>query len=352
MALRWIANGAVLGGTVLAAALLAPGASGSTVPQKKPIGPSVTLKFESYNASTDPLTLWATAYAKQVAKDSGGAVQIQIYPNSELVSQAGVATALETDSIPMGLSALNSIAPGAPSLTGLDLEDDPYETGGYAATRAVMQSLKVRGIVNAAMKGVNLEMIGSCVQGQNAIVSTIPQENLTEMKGVKTRVANTTSGASVSAYGADPVVIPIGSTYQAFLLHTADAALSNVPNDYGYDWYQVAKYINQVAFQWVDVNMFINTTALAQMNKAEQKIVVDDATNSAASCDSAEQKYDNTVLHAMEGAGATNTGFSSKAAQKAFDASFTTLAQQEDNASPLAQTLSKAFKQIVKQYPS
>ena len=345
-----IAGGGAASGVVLTGNSTKAPATPVAVSQKKPIGPHVTLKFETYNTTNDPVTLWAESYAKQVAKDTGGAVQIQVYPNSELVSQSGASTALESDSVQMGFDGLNSIAPTSPAVTGVDLELDPYATVNYAATKAAMQSFRVRGTLNSALNKVNLQLIGSCIQGQNAIVSTKPQENLAQMKGVATRVANTISGAGVAAYGGTPVVIPIGSTYQGFLLHTVDAALSNVNNDYGYSWYQVAKYVNQVGYEWVDVNMFINTHALSSMSKAEQKVVVDDATSSAPSCDAAEQRYDLTVLHAMQDAGVRNTGFSSKAAAKAFENSFNAVKHQESTASHVAKALATEFAQLNKQY--
>ena len=347
---RSIGTGALAGAVLAACAAAAPIASAHTIAQKKPIGPSVSLKFETYNTTTDPVTLWANDYARKVARDSGGAVQITVYPNSELVSQAGAAQALETGAIPIGFTGLPSVAPTSAAENGVDLPADPYESVGYAATKAAMQSLKVRGLLNAALKNVNLELIGNCIQGQNAIISNIPQENLAEMAGVKTRAASTNSAADISAYGGNPVVVPIASTYQAFLLHTVSAAVSNYANDYGYSWYQVAKYINPIAIEYTEVSMFINTQALSSMNKAEQKVVVSDALATAPSCDAAEQKYNLTVLHAMEQQGTVVTGFDSKADAAAFKARFAQRIQQSNSSSPLAETLSKVFAQLNKQY--
>ena len=337
--------------TTLGAFALAAPAAGARVAPQKAFGPSVSLNFETYDTTTDPTTLWAERYAAEVHKDTKGAVTINVYANGELVSQSGAPTALETDSIPMGFAGLNAIAPTSPYTVGVDLPLDLYVTPSYGSALAAAQSIKARGIINGGLSHVNLEDIGTCIQGPSALVSKTPIQNLSEAAGHKMRVATALSGQVVTDMGSTPTIVSIGSTYQALLVNTVDSVSSSAPNDYGYSWYQVAPYLDVLPFNWVPVNMFINTTALSTMNKAEQKVVVSDATSSAPTCDKAEVKYNQTIEHAMEQSGAHVVGFDNAADAKAFENACAQTTVQDETQSPIAAALTKVYKVLNKQYP-
>ena len=333
--------------TAMAFGASASGAS--AVAQKKPIGPSVTFNFEDYNASSDPATIWAQQYAAQVQRDTGGAVKINVYPNSELVSQAGAPNALETNSIQMGFAGLAALAPTSPYLPGIDLPVDPFMTPTYGAAKAVAQSAKVRNLINTVLPKVGLRLVASCVQAPNAVASTVPLTSISDFQGLKIRVANTGAGATQSALGALPTVLSIGSVYQAFLLKTFTAAVSSVPNSFLYSWYQVAKYMDMIPFSWVELQMFVNSTAYAQLNAAEKQVLIGDALRSAESCDKAEQKANLTDAHAMEQSG-TQLVYPKSLAP--FIAAERSLTAQEQTESPLAVQLTKLFNQFNREYKS
>ena len=340
-----IRRGLIISASVVTTLFTSPGAFASATSHIKPIGPSVVLKFEDDDATTDPATIWANNLASEMAKQSGGAVQIQVYPNSELVSQAGAGTAVETNSIQMGYINLSTLAASAPQLTGIDLEDDPFFEPTLKQADAVMQSVQMKNLINSATSSVNLRLIGGCVQSPAYIISTVPYATISSFSGVKMRVANTANAAMVAPWGAFPTVISLGSVYQAFLLHTFTAALSSSANDFENSWYQVAKYVDEIPTEWSSQVLFINNTAFSSMNAAERKLLLADSVKSGAACDTSEKKFQLTIVHALQTNGTT---FVVPKSTKPFIASEASVRAAEIAASPLAEKVNKLIVAIDK----
>jgi TRAP-type C4-dicarboxylate transport system substrate-binding protein len=306
--------------------------------------PHVTLRLADYLATTDPWTLWVEQFAKKVSADTKGAVTIKVYPNSELVSQANYLDSLRSGDVDMSNAGPTDLADLGTGALGLDVAVTPGLNTTWAQADSIANSAQALTMQNAVLKPFGVQILSTCLEGWSAFVSKTPVSSLSQLSGMKVRVAASADVTLTKALGGDPDVIPIGDTYEALQLGTVSGVLSNVGNIYTNQWYKVAKYVDLIPVRMSYQELAVNAKSWAKLSASEQQVVKKDATGTSQACNTAIETQSNSYTKTMQKAGAVIVQPSDLTAWKNATSSIRTSAY---NASPLAKKLSSLYVHLV-----
>jgi TRAP-type C4-dicarboxylate transport system substrate-binding protein len=299
--------------------------------------PHVTLRIGDYLAGSDPWTTWAQHLATKVAADTSGAVQMKVYPDAQLVSQSGYLQAIRSGSVDLTVAGDSELATVNDDATGLAVSDVPFRDGNWQQANAITLSKQVRDVQNQALSGAGVRILSTCTEGFSALVTRTPVSSLSQLKGLKIRVAAPADAEIMKALGANPVQIAIGDTYEALQLNTAAGAFSTVANIYGQQWYKVARNVDLLPIRMANESLVINSASFNRLSQHEQQVLATDAAAATQQCDDAVQAAATTDENAMKTAGANLV---QPAGLQPFDQATSSLRDQADAASPLARKLS------------
>lgn len=325
-------------------ALAGCGSSNSASDQSKGGQPRVTLRLGDYLASSDPWTKWAKDLATKVAADTNGAVEIKVYPDGQLVSQASYLQAIGSGSVDLTVAGDSELATINPAAAGLAVSDVPFRDQTWSQANAITLSSDVRDGQNEALSGAGVKILSTCTEGFSAIVTKKPVTTVDQLKGMKIRVAAPADADILKALGANPTQIAIGDTYEALQLGTVDGAFSTIPNIYGQQWYKVAKNVDDLPIRMANESLVINAKSLAKLSASEQQVLEKDSADATQACDDAVKDAADDDEQQMKAAGASIVEPSDLSG---FDSATAPLRDAADAATPLAKKLSALESQIV-----
>jgi TRAP-type C4-dicarboxylate transport system substrate-binding protein len=307
--------------------------------------PKVTLRVGDYLAGSDPWTAWAQDLAKKVSADTSGAVQMKVYPDAQLVSQSGYLQAIRSGSVDLTVAGDSELATVNDDATGLAVSDVPFRDGNWQGADAITLSDDVRTAQNQALQSAGVQILSTCTEGFSALVTSKPVSSLSDIKGLKIRVAAPADAEIMKALGANPVQIAIGDTYEALQLHTAAGAFSTVANIYGQQWYKVTKNVDLLPIRMANESLVINSASMARLSKHEQQVLRQDAAAATQQCDDAVQAAATKDEDTMKAAGANMV---QPAGLQGFDEATSSLRDKADAASRLATKLSAIEDDLTK----
>jgi TRAP-type C4-dicarboxylate transport system substrate-binding protein len=290
---------ATLAATGVAAAMLA--GCGSSGGSSAGGGNGSSLKMEDYLSSQEPWTAWAQNVTTKVSADTGGSVQIKVYPDGQLVSQSGALQAIRSRSVDLGV--IPDIA-GGELAEGFSVADGPFYTSTWEQSQSITTSNEVRDYQNQLLKPFKLRLLASCTEGFNYLLTQTPVHSMSDLKGLKIRVPDKQSADEVAAIGATPVTIAIGDVYEALQLHTVVGAYSALTNFYSQHWYEAAKNVDLIPLSMSYVDLVMNLDAWNGLSAADQQKVSDDAAAAIPACSTAEQAETKKIESEIEAGGA------------------------------------------------
>jgi TRAP-type C4-dicarboxylate transport system substrate-binding protein len=266
--------------------------------------PHVTLRLGDYLAGSDPWTKWAQELSKKVAADTSGAVQITVYPDAQLVSQSGYLQAIRSGSVDLSVAGDSELATVNSDAAGLAVSDVPFRDANWQQADAITLSSDVRDAQNQALRSAGVHILSTCTEGFSALVTNSPVSSLSQLKGMKIRVAAPADADIMKSLGANPVQIAIGDTYEALQLHTAAGAFSTTANIYGQQWYKVTKNVDLLPIRMANESLVINSNSLSRLSAHEQQVLEQDSADATQGCDDAVQAAATTDQNTMQSAGA------------------------------------------------
>lgn len=286
---------------VLVAAISLAGCGSSGTSGGSASGKGASLKLEDYLSSQEPWTGWAQNLVTKVSTDTGGAVQIKVFPDGQLVSQSGALQAIRSRSVDLGV--VPDIA-GGELAPGFSVADGPFFTSTWDQSAAITKSDQVRDYQNTLLKPFKLRLLASCTEGFNYLLTQQPIHSMADLKGLKIRVPDQQSADEVSAIGATPVTIAIGDVYEALQLHTVVGAYSALTNFYSQHWYEAAKNVDLIPLSMSYVDLVMNLDAWNGLSAKQQQKVSADAAGAVQACSTAEQGETKKIESEIEAGGA------------------------------------------------
>ena len=231
-----------------------------------------SLKLADGQEPTHPVNVRARQAAAAIAKETAGAVQIEIFPNAQLGADPDILTQLRSggiDLINMGSDVLTTLVPVA-GILNLGFAFANYDQvwkamdGGLGAYLAA-QTAKV-GITQLGRSWDN--------GFRQITTSTHPITDPASLKGFKIRVPPAPMLTSLfKALGAAPTPVNFNELYSALQTHLVDGEENALPIIATAKLYEVQKYCSLTNHSWSAYLILANSARFAALPKKYQDII-------------------------------------------------------------------------------
>lgn len=253
--------------TLIRGALALPFAAAATQARAA----TLTLRLAHTAAATEPYQIGFENFRAAIEKAAGSAINVEIFPNSELGNETSVLKSLQNGTIAIATVANATLANFVPDLHLFDLpflfRDRPqaYQVLDGSIGRSMAKPLAEKGFV----------LLGYYEAGvRNILNNRHPINDLADFKGMKVRVVPSSINIDTfRALGADPVPLPYGELYTALQTHVVDAAEAANSNYYAQKFYEVAPYYAVVQWQILVAPVVMSKRIFDRLSPAQQTLI-------------------------------------------------------------------------------
>jgi TRAP-type transport system periplasmic protein len=218
--------------------------------------------------------------ADAIRQDTGGRVDMQVYPASQLGSEPAMISQVRSGALDFMSTAgtnLQSLVPSA-GINGV-----AFAFKDYSVVWAAMDG-ELGGYVRAALAKANVYAFDKCLDNgyRNITTSTKPIMMPEDLKGLKIRVPGIPLWISMfKALGAAPTAIPFGELYSALQTKVVDGQENPLPLIQSAKLYEVQKFCALTGHTWDGHFIFGNARKLQSLPKEVQEAITNHF-NSAA----------------------------------------------------------------------
>ncbi len=235
-----------------------------------------TLNINSALTTDDPLFKGLEAYKQKVEADTKGAVEVRLFPSSQLgkdedvleQARAGGNVAVVVDGGRLAVYTKEFGILGAPFLAQ-----------GYDGIRKVVTSDIFEGWAKKLHDDAGLQVLSfNWWQGERNLLTNVPVKTPADLKGIRMR----TPGApvwmeTIKAMGATPTPMGWTDVYPALQQHVIDGAEAQDPAVWGARLYEVIKYITKTGHINLITGVVTSAGWFDKLPADIQKILRDDA---------------------------------------------------------------------------
>lgn len=224
----------------------------------------------------DPLSAWFRAFEKGVEEKSGGRIDVQFFPASQLGPIPATVEGTVMGTIEMTMPAIGF-------LVGLDPRFQVFDAEGlFDSELHALKTLSdpaVRAMMADFGAKAGVEPLAVWPSGQMIIVSKDPITTVDEMKGKKIRSAGATTLVikPFEALGIGPVAMPLGDVLPGIQTGQIDGATINLPVAIGFKYADVAKNVLYMPKKFAIIGGLVNTGFLKQIGPELEAIVREEA---------------------------------------------------------------------------
>ena len=207
-------------------------------------------------------------FVADVAKATGGKLQIQVHSGGSLIKHPEIKRAVQTGQVPIG-ELLISVLANESALFAFD--SNPFLANSYAKERRLWHI--ARPYIRKKLDSQGLVLLYSVPWPPQGIYTKKPIESLSDLKGIKFRTYSPVTSRFAELIGATPTTVQVPDIPQAFKTGLVDAMITSGAT--GVDsqaWDYLSYYYDTQAF--LPQNMVIvNKAAFHKLPAAEQKAV-------------------------------------------------------------------------------
>ena len=231
---------------------------------------AIKLKYGTAFPADHPGTLRIKEAAEAINKDTGGKVDLQVYPTSQLGSEPDMISQTRAGSIDIMSTAgtnLQTLVPTA-GINGV-----AFAFKDYAAVWAAMDG-DLGAYVRSAMAKVNLYAYDKVLDNgyRNITSATKPINTPADLKGFKIRVPGIPLWISMfQALGASPTAIPFGELYSSLQTKVVDGQENPLALIQSAKLYEVQKFCSLTGHTWDGHFIFGNAKKLQALPKEVQE---------------------------------------------------------------------------------
>lgn len=232
-----------------------------------------TLKIGSSVAENDPVTRGLWAFEKMVEEKTEGAVQVEIYPASQLgadedlIEQAtmGTGVGLITDSGRLGTYVNDYSILGAPYLV------DNYEEALKLLETSVYDDM----LEELASHGLRV-LSGNWYAGTRQLFMKQEVKTPADLKGLRVRSSGSAIvSGTVGAMGADPTVLPWSEAYSGLQQKVIDGLEAHYSAAVGSSIFEVSSHLCKTGhFQHI-LNLVISDSWFKSLPEEYQQILIE-----------------------------------------------------------------------------
>lgn len=256
---------------LLAVLLIVAGTGYGAVSTASPVSTRITLNLADVLPDSDPGTLALNNFARLVSANTGGAVQITVYPHAQLATEKTIVTALRSGTVDMGMAAV-SFWTGL--IRGIDALGWPYAVTSWKQASAIGANDAVNAYYRSVFSKEGVVFIAALPYTWKELPSTRPVTAPGDLRGMKIRTAGGTGTTFLPLFGAVAPVLSNSELYQALLTHTVQAANLSTSQTISLKVYEVAKYFTMYNLYMIWLPVFINQGAWGKLTKPEQDVML------------------------------------------------------------------------------
>ena len=232
----------------------------------------IKLKYGTAFPADHPGTVRIKEAAEAIRKDTGGKVDLQVYPASQLGSEPDMISQTRSGGIDFMSTAgtnLQTLVPTA-GINGV-----AFAFKDYGVVWAAMDG-ELGGHVRDTLRKVNLYVFEKCLDNgyRNITSASKPINTPDDLKGFKIRVPGIAMWVAMfKALGASPTVIPFGELYTALQTKVVDGQENPLPLISSAKLYEVQKYCSLTGHTWDGHFIFANAKKFNGLPKEVQQSI-------------------------------------------------------------------------------
>ncbi len=208
-------------------------------------------------------------FAEEVAKASGGQLQITVHSNGALIKMPEIKRAVQTGQVPVG-EVLVSVLANEAAIFAFD--SNPFLANSYSKADKLWKV--ARPIVEKRLDSQGIQLLYSVPWPPQGIYSKKDLNSLSDLKGIKFRTYNPTTSRFAELVGAIPTTVQVPEVPQAFRTGLVDAMITSGAT--GVDtqaWDYLSHYYDTQAMLPQNI-VFVSKATFAKLDAATQKAML------------------------------------------------------------------------------
>lgn len=244
-----------------------------------PVFAKTVLKLGHIAEPSHPYAQGADYFAKLVAEKSGGDLEIQIFPSSQLGNQKELTEGLIYGTIDMALTGTAALGQFQPKISLFDL---PFlfknRDHAYRALDSVGMDL------GKELEPHGIKLLGFMENGIRHLTNNVrPIKTPADMAGLKIRVMpNKIYIATMKALGASPTPMAFSELYSALQQGTVDGQENPSAHIYTKHFYEVQKYASLTAHAYSAEPMLISMATWERLTDKQKTVIQESAVEAIA----------------------------------------------------------------------
>ncbi|MBS0335835.1 MAG: TRAP transporter substrate-binding protein [Proteobacteria bacterium] len=211
-------------------------------------------------------------FADEIAKNTGGKLQINIHSNASLIKHPEIKRAVQTGQVPIG-EILISVLSNEAAVFAFD--SNPFLANSYVKAAKLWKAAKP--VIDKRFDSQGIVELYSVPWPPQAIYTKKDMNSLADLKGIKFRTYSPTTSRFAELVGAIPTTVQVPEIPQAFKTGLVDAMITSGAT--GVDtqaWDYLTHYYDTQATLPHNV-VFVSKAAFAKLDAATQKVVLNAA---------------------------------------------------------------------------
>jgi TRAP-type transport system periplasmic protein len=233
---------------------------------------ATVLRWATVVPITHPEVVMMNKVAEDVKAETGGAVEVQVFPAGQLGSSQDIIASASSGATQMVVEGAAQFGQFVPPFSILEA---PYLWRDPAHIRRALSAPLMDGMVNQMIAERSLRMIGSTYYGTRHVTSgSRAIHTVEDMKGFKLRIPEVdTFRAMAEAWGAKPTPLNIGELYLALSQGAVDGEENPLPTIQSSKFNEVQKYLVLTAHIMTPRPIMVNETAWMKLDAKQQGIL-------------------------------------------------------------------------------
>lgn len=258
------------------------------------------LKLGHIAEVSHPYAQGADYFAKLVGEKSGGDMEVQVFPSSQLGSQKDMTEGLIYGTIDMVLTGTADLGQFQPKMSIFDL---PFL---FKDRAHAYKSLDTVGMeLGKDLEPKGMKLLGFMENGIRHLTNNVrPVKAPADMAGLKIRVmSNKIYIETIKSLGASPTPMAFGELYSAMQQGTVDGQENPSAHIYTKRFFEVQKYASMTAHAYAPEPVLISMITWSKLSDAQKAIIQEAATEAIAWQRELSTKEDNEYWDKIKATG-------------------------------------------------
>jgi len=233
----------------------------------------IVLKFGHLADEKNTWHLGALKFKELVEKNSGGRIEVKIYPNEQLGKEKDLVTSIQTGTADMGIFGETLTTFGADKTIFMAT---PYLLRDAAHLHKVAGGEMGKEIEAQVLEKAKLRVLGYMERGPRELTSSRPVKTPDDLKGMKIRLPNVPIFlAAWEALGAKPIPMAFSEVFTSLQQGTIEGQENPYALIASAHFYEVQKYLNKTSHVRGWIYVCIGEKRFASLPDDLKKVVLD-----------------------------------------------------------------------------